>query len=89
MTDFENKILEIHPEPLRANGIRILQLNLGYKCNMSCKHCHIEAGPLRTELMGQEVIDIALDVLRNHDIGILDLTGGAPELNPYMKYLVQ
>ncbi len=89
MTDFENRILEIQSEPLKAINIKILQLNLGYKCNMACKHCHIEASPHRKELMGKEVIDTALDVLRNHNIRILDLTGGAPELNPHMKYLVQ
>jgi radical SAM/Cys-rich protein len=89
MTNFENKILEIQSEPLRSNGIKILQLNLGYKCNMTCKHCHIEAGPHRDELMGKDVIDMVLNIIKKHDIGILDLTGGAPELNPHMKYLVQ
>ena len=89
MTEFERKILEIQSEPLMAAGIKILQLNLGYKCNMTCKHCHIQAGPHRDEIMNEEVIRTALDVLRNHSIGILDLTGGAPELNPHIKYLVK
>ena len=75
MTEFESKILEIQPEPLKAIGIKIFQLNLGYRCNMSCKHCHIEAGPQRNEIMNEEVIRTVLDILGNHNIEILDLTG--------------
>ena len=66
----------------------MLQVNLGYRCNMSCKHCHIEAGPKRTEGMGRETIEKLLDILRGSGIGALDLTGGAPELNPCFRYLV-
>ncbi len=74
--------------PIRPSGIDILQLNVGYKCNMSCKHCHLEAGPSRTELMDRTIIDAALKVLDDCNIGAVDVTGGAPELNPELKYLI-
>ncbi len=88
MTDFEKKVLAIQSEPLKASGIKILQLNLGYKCNMTCKHCHIDAGPARNEMMKKDVIDSALKIIREHEIETLDLTGGAPELHPHMKYSI-
>jgi molybdenum cofactor biosynthesis enzyme MoaA len=56
---------------------------------MSCKHCHIEASPFRNEVMGKEVVDLTLSIFKNHDIDILDLTGGAPELNPHFRFLIQ
>ena len=66
----------------------MLQVNLGYRCNMSCKHCHIDAGPGRTESMEEDTAGAVLSVLENTDIKVLDLTGGAPELNPHFRYLV-
>jgi len=88
MTDFDEKYLQYRSGPLNARGIQILQLNLGYQCNMTCKHCHIEAGPHRTELMSMDVINKALSIAEDYNIGTLDLTGGAPELNPHIKYLI-
>ncbi len=88
MTEIEEKLLAVHPGPLRAVSIETLQLNLGYKCNMTCKHCHLEAGPSRTERMGRTTIDDALMVLRQYTIDTLDLTGGAPELNPHLRYII-
>ncbi len=70
-------------------GVKILQVNLGYLCNLSCSHCHVNAGPTRTELMTRETIDLVLSVLDRYAIHTLDLTGGAPELNPHFKYLVR
>jgi len=69
-------------------GLEILQVNLGYLCNLSCTHCHVNAGPRRTELMDKETIDVILDVIRAQGIKTLDLTGGAPEMNPHFRYLV-
>ena len=89
LTDFDEKILKVRPAPLMADGISIMQLNLGYMCNMTCKHCHIEAGPSRLEIMGREIIDKALEVVRKCDIETLDLTGGAPELNPFFRFIVE
>ena len=65
-----------------------LQVNLGYRCNQSCLHCHVNAGPKRQEQMDRKTIDLVLNVLDKRKIRILDLTGGAPELNPHFRYLV-
>jgi len=65
-----------------------LQVNLGYLCNLSCTHCHVNAGPTRTELMSKDSIDEVLAYIDNHAIHTLDLTGGAPEMNPHFKYVV-
>ena len=65
-----------------------LQVNLGYKCNQSCLHCHVNAGPTRTEMMDRATIDDVLAYLSAHKVGTLDLTGGAPELNVDFRYLV-
>jgi len=66
-----------------------LQVNLGYLCNLSCTHCHVNAGPNRTELMAHEQIDLVLEVLQQRQLKMLDLTGGAPEMNPHFRYLVE
>jgi len=68
--------------------LETLQVNVGYKCNQTCVHCHVNAGPTRTEAMPREVADTVLAFLRNSDVKTLDLTGGAPELNPHFRYLV-
>ena len=73
---------------LHALGVDALQLNLGYKCNMSCKHCHLKAGPSRIEQMDASTMDAALKVISDCNIPTLDLTGGAPELNPNFRELV-
>ncbi|MBP8925815.1 MAG: arsenosugar biosynthesis radical SAM protein ArsS [Pseudomonadales bacterium] len=70
-------------------AVDTLQLNLGYRCNQSCTHCHVNAGPTRTELMEPGQIELALDVMRRHGIGTVDVTGGAPELNPHFRHLVR
>lgn len=68
--------------------LAILQVNLGYLCNLSCVHCHVNAGPKRTELMSRETIDQVLAFIDKKGIKVLDLTGGAPEMNPEFRYLV-
>jgi radical SAM/Cys-rich protein len=65
-----------------------LQVNLGYKCNQSCVHCHVNAGPTRTEMMSREVADEVLAFLRAARLPTLDITGGAPELNAHFRHLV-
>ena len=65
-----------------------VQANLGYLCNLSCVHCHVNAGPTRTELMSLDNINALLALLRRSKARCLDLTGGAPELNPHFRYLV-
>jgi len=75
--------------PLRRRAVDTLQVNLGYTCNQSCLHCHVNAGPNRTEQMDRETIDRVLDVLAAKKIRMLDITGGAPELNAYFRDLVR
>ncbi len=74
--------------PLRRAEVKTLQVNLGYTCNQSCLHCHVNAGPNRTEQMSRETIDDILILLERNVISHLDLTGGAPELNPHFRDLV-
>lgn len=73
---------------LRAGRVEILQVNVGKLCNQTCKHCHVDAGPTRTEIMTRETIDACLKVLREFKIQTLDITGGAPELVPDFRYFV-
>ncbi len=75
------------PAPYRGQ-LDVLQVNLGYRCNQSCLHCHVNAGPGRTEIMGEEVIGLVPRVLEARRIGTLDLTGGTPELHPQFRELV-
>ena len=70
-------------------GLTTLQINLGYKCNQSCVHCHVNAGPNRTEMMDEVTMDLVLEVVKARGIQTLDLTGGAPELHPSFRRLVQ
>ena len=65
-----------------------LQVNLGYKCNQACSHCHVNASPSRWEMMSSENISLIPKILKLYDLKILDLTGGAPELHPDFKELV-
>ncbi len=73
---------------ITRNRLDILQVNLGYLCNLSCTHCHVNAGPKRTELMAADTIAQVLAFLDQQQIHTLDLTGGAPEMNPYFRSLV-
>ncbi len=75
--------------PLRATGIEVLQLNLGKLCNQTCRHCHVDAGPTRTEQMSRATAELAMRVLARSDIPTVDITGGAPELNAVFPYLVE
>ncbi|NOQ93553.1 MAG: radical SAM/Cys-rich domain protein [Methylophaga sp.] len=74
---------------LSRKSLDVIQLNLGYLCNLSCLHCHVNAGPKRTELMSKETINLVLELAKKTGVKTLDLTGGAPEMNPHFKYLVQ
>ena len=75
--------------PIRRQRLDTLQVNLGYRCNQSCLHCHVNAGPNRTEAMDADTAQLVLQVLCARGIGTLDLTGGAPELNPHFRDLVR
>jgi len=73
---------------LTRKHLSTLQVNVGYKCNQSCLHCHVNAGPQRTEMMDGDTVDLVLDVLKARGIETLDVTGGAPELNVHFRRLV-
>jgi radical SAM/Cys-rich protein len=75
--------------PLKRRGLETLQVNLGYVCNQTCLHCHVNAGPTRTESMSLETLDQVLGYLRASGATTLDLTGGAPELNPHFRHAVR
>lgn len=89
MTPFAEKILDERGEGLQAREISTVQVNVGYRCNQACKHCHIAAHPDRQEIMGKETMDVILSVMKKHALGHLDITGGAPELNPHFRYFVE
>jgi radical SAM/Cys-rich protein len=74
---------------LKRARLDTLQVNLGYKCNQSCLHCHVNAGPNRTEMMSGETVDLVIQALHEKKIGTLDMTGGAPELNEHFRRLVR
>lgn len=75
--------------PIRRHAMETLQLNLGYLCNLACLHCHVNAGPNRTELMDRDTMQLALDVADRFDTGTMDLTGGSPEMNESFRWLVE
>ena len=88
MQDTRPLLLESDFPDVQRAATDTLQVNLGYLCNLSCVHCHVDAGPTRTESMSRDTIGHVLQALEQLKIGTLDLTGGAPELNPYFRELV-
>src|SRR5688500_6120417 len=85
---FEQALEDSGLYPLRPTRIEILQLNVGRKCNQTCRHCHVDAGPDRTEMMPDAVVDRCLDVIESTEIGTVDITGGAPELHKRWREIV-
>ena len=75
--------------PIQRRRLDTLQMNLGYLCNLACIHCHVNAGPTRTELMDRTTMETALAVIDRFEVGTLDLTGGSPEMNPDFRWLVE
>ena len=88
MQDTRPLLLATDFPPIRRAKLETLQVNLGYLCNISCTHCHVNAGPTRTELMDRETIDLVLSFLEQQNIKQLDMTGGSPEMNPHFRNLV-
>jgi len=76
-------------DPLHATGITLFQINVGKLCNQTCRHCHVDAGPDRRESMSRETADLCMTMLAKTDIPTVDITGGAPELNPNFRWLVE
>lgn len=85
---FERKMAAAGLDPLVATGIAVLQINVGKLCNQTCAHCHVDAGPDRREIMSRETAEHCIRALARTDIATVDITGGAPELNPNFRWLV-
>ena len=81
--------LQRHRLTLQHEPTQVLQINVGKKCNQTCAHCHVNAGPGRSEVMTRETMNRVLDWLAQTAISTVDITGGAPELNPHFRYLVE
>lgn len=88
MQDTRPLLLQSDFPPLQRDKLTTLQVNLGYRCNLSCTHCHVNAGPTRIEMMDADTVALVLEVLECRGIGTLDLTGGAPEMHPEFRFLV-
>ncbi len=86
---FAKKIKETNQFPLRPKKLEILQINVGYMCNQVCAHCHVDAGPDRKEIMTKETMQQCLEVIKKTGAHTLDLTGGAPEMNPNFRWFVE
>ena len=86
---FQEKLQNIGLFPLKSTGIEIFQINVGKMCNQVCKHCHVDAGPDRQEIMTKETMQQILDALRGTEVKTVDLTGGAPEMNPDFRWFVE
>lgn len=87
---FRDKLAQSQSYHFKARQIDTLQVNIGKMCNQTCKHCHVDAGPDRKEIMTAETMQLCLDVLRQHEqLTVVDLTGGAPEMNPNFRWFVE
>jgi len=87
--EFPEALARAEHWPLRPSRLEILQINVGKVCNQTCRHCHVDAGPDRTESMSRETMEHCLRALAGTEIRTVDLTGGAPELNPHFRWLVE
>lgn len=84
LEDFNAKLTK----QLQATGLEVLQLNLGYRCNLTCQHCHVNAGPNREEIMSKMIMEKALAIIKDSSITTIDITGGAPEMNPDFRWFI-
>src|SRR5688500_2807762 len=85
---FDRRVADAGVPPVTAGAIDVLQINVGKLCNQTCAHCHVDAGPERREVMTRETMEACLAALRASAIGTVDITGGAPEMNPHFRWLV-
>jgi len=86
---FHEALAECGLAPLTASGITVFQINVGKLCNQTCGHCHVDAGPDRREIMTRETAELCIEALRGTEIPTVDITGGAPELNPNFRWLIE
>jgi radical SAM/Cys-rich protein len=90
LVPFQQKLAQSNLYPLKATGVEIFQVNIGKMCNQSCAHCHVDAGPDRQEIMTKETMQQCLSVIRKNDsFKTVDVTGGAPELNPHFRWFIE
>ncbi len=89
LAPFHEQMREAGLFPLRPVAPTVLQINVGKMCNQVCKHCHVDAGPDRKEIMTRDTMQLCLDALAQSDIQTVDLTGGAPEMNPDFRWFVE
>ena len=89
ITPFKERVQTIGLLPLKATGVEIFQINVGKMCNQVCKHCHVDAGPDRKEIMTRETMQECLDAIAKSSAHTVDLTGGAPEMNPDFRWFVE
>ena len=85
----EAQLADLGHFPLKARGVEVFQVNVGKMCNQVCTHCHVDAGPDRKEIMTKETMQQILDALEGTDVSTVDLTGGAPEMNPNFRWFVE
>lgn len=85
---FKDMIAKTGQFPMRPKKLEVLQINVGYMCNQVCEHCHVDAGPDRKEIMTRKTMEQCLEVIRHNGAHTLDLTGGAPEMNPDFRWFV-
>src|SRR5207247_10651152 len=88
MNQFDQKLSE-HSLSLRRAGLQTLQINVSRKRNQTCRHCHVEAGTSRTEMMSQETAHRVGEWIERHHPPVVDITGGAPELSDFFRYFVE
>jgi len=86
---FKQSLKKNNLYPLTPRPLEVLQINMGYMCNQVCAHCHVDAGPDRKEIMSKETLNECLEVIKNTKVSTVDLTGGAPEMNPNFRWFVE
>ena len=89
MPSFEERVKQAEEQPLLSYKIDTLQINLGKMCNQTCKHCHVDAGPTRKEIMSKATLQACLKAVDTLDVKTVDLTGGAPEMSPHFFWLIE
>ena len=88
-TRFADKLKEVQQFPLSIKPLDVFQINIGYMCNQVCEHCHVDAGPDRKEIMSKETLQDCLDAIKKTNVSTVDITGGAPEMNPHFRWFIE
>jgi radical SAM/Cys-rich protein len=89
INDFDRRVIESAGGALRNVSLEIIQVNVGLKCNQSCAHCHVSSSPQRTEMMEWPIMELIINAARETDCRLVDITGGAPELNPHLRRFIE